>query len=452
MAPNETRQYLAGEAAGDDRLLAAADVVRAAIQHNRSDKLLRLFEYLLAKTFEGKIPTEMQIASDVFAKDKLIDGAPDANVRVHIHRLRKLMKDVFTGTSGPRITIPVAEYRIHLLNDTPIADEPRPPGGRNKLWGSIARSPIILLMSIAIAVVLFAALLTFWPRRESDSIAGSPVWQTFEASDRPITVVVGDYYMFADQAGTGADRFKGPRLIWDSSVPTREDLTIFQMLNPSAAHTVIDFDQHYVTSGTIAALGDIRAALAQIPQLRNIPIKLMTSSQLTPEILKSSDIIYVGLFNGMSMLLLDPLLNASGFRFDKDHGGLTDSASATRYRSDGMVLTDERIARRDFGYIANVPGPAGNRIIVVAGTGDAGLKEVAALVGDPNRLRRLQSNEAKRELGFETLYRVRTIKSVNVGATLLIDRPLQSKGIWDQSGKAPAYRPLDTTLPSNQID
>jgi hypothetical protein len=212
---------------------------------------------------------------------------------------------------------------------------------------------------------------------------------------------------------------------------------------------MIDSNQHFVTSGTIVALGDIRTAFAQIPYLRRKPVQLTTSSQLTPEMLISSDIIYVGLFDGMNVLLRDPLFRASGFEFDTDRSQLVDSATTVRYRSDGMVLTDERIARRDFGYIATIPGPAQNKLIVIAGLGDAGLKEVAELVRDPGRVSAVHSNQKKRERGFENLYRVRTIKSVNVNASLVLDRAMQSSTIWDQSGSAPAYRPIEaSSLPA----
>jgi hypothetical protein len=113
-----------------------------------------------------------------------------------------------------------------------------------------------------------------------------------------------------------------------------------------------------------------------------------------------------------------------------------------------MNLIDERIPRRDFAYLAAVPGPAGNTILVIAGLGDAGLKEAAELVRDPNRLEAIEGDPAMRERGFEALYRVRTIRNVNVGATLVVKRPLHSAGIWDRSANVPAYRPVEVASPA----
>lgn len=430
------------KAATREQLLAAANIVRAAIRHKRSDKLLRLFDYLLVQTFEGKMPTELQIANEVFAKGGMIIGTQDANVRVYVHRLRKLMREVFASSTGPHIIIPVGEYRIRLVNNGMSADNRAIRSRRPMLLDRLTRETLSKIVAVILASAVFGAAVIYWPSGEAASIERSIFWRSLDTSDRPLILVVGDYYLF-EQAGASDDNGPGgPRLVWDRGVPTREDLTILQMLSPDTAHTMIDTNQHYVTSGTIAALGEIRAAFAQIAYLRRKPVQLITSSQLTPEMLISSDIIYVGLFDGMNVLLREPLFRASGFEFDGDRSELIDSATTNKYRSDGMVLTDERISRRDFGYVATIPGPAQNKIIVIAGLGDAGLKEVAELVRDPNRLTSVQSSQQKREKGFENLYRVRTVKNANVSALLVLDRPLQSSTIWDQSGSAPAYRPI----------
>jgi hypothetical protein len=117
---------------------------------------------------------------------------------------------------------------------------------------------------------------------------------------------------------------------------------------------------------------------------------------------------------------------------------MIDRASGKKYQSDGVVLTEERIPRRDYGYIARLPGPSGNNIVVVAGTRDAGLLEMAELVRNPEKLDAARLPAAGTLHGMEALYRVRAMGSLNLGSSLILKRKLRSQEIWDKSLFAPA--------------
>ncbi|MBU0554995.1 MAG: hypothetical protein KKD64_06900 [Alphaproteobacteria bacterium] len=426
-------------------LVETAGAARAALEASRSDRLLRLFDYLLAKSLVGEVPSEQQIALDVFSAESAMANGQDPNVRVYVHRLRKVLESVFAEKEGPKLQIPVGEYRIRVMNDgDDDGDVARQSTTPPRIGTSLAAwRRVGLLAGLAVVLLVAGTLGWQWLDRAAPPLAQTLVWQAFDQSDRPLVVVAGDYYLFASVAGPGSAPGEAPQLIWDKSVPTREDLTILQMLDPAQAHTVVDYNQQFVSAGTIEALASVRSVFSQLPALRQRSVRLVAASQLTPELLKSSDIIYVGLFSGMPALLRDPLEQASRFQIEPGFDGLTDQASAQRYQSDGMVLTDERIARRDFAYLASSPGPAGNRLLVIAGVGEAGLKEAALLAGNLTQMKSLGLDPGRRRSGFEALYRVRTIKNVNVGATPLFNRPLRSAGIWDNSGNVAPYRPFD---------
>ncbi|MEP6867213.1 MAG: helix-turn-helix domain-containing protein [Novosphingobium sp.] len=426
-----------------DRLIAAAPQVRVILEGARSDRLRRLFEYLLERTLAGESPSEQQIAAEAFNDDGYTEGGPDANVRVYMHRLRKLLDGAFQGATGPKLYVPVGEYRIRLVGEQEAAVPTEGTGVKVSMpdWLKVLPGRTFALVAAGLALV---ALVWVWIDHGKAPLAETLAWQTIASDNRPITVVVGDYYLFARLDRNEAAKDQPSQLVLDRSVPTREDLTILQMLDPAKADAVVDYNQQYVSSGTIEALSMVRAGFAQLPTLAHRTINLVAASQLTPEILASTNIIFVGQFSGMTPLLRDPLAQASGFRFDQGFGGVTDAKSATPYQSDGMILTDERIARRDFAYLANLPGPAGNHILVIAGIGDAGVKEAARIAGNLDQLSHLGQGSQRLSSGFEALYQVRTIKSTNVGAALVIDRPLRSGGIWDNSGNVPAYRPITT--------
>ncbi len=421
------------------RLIDVASDVRSVLEGNRSDKLLRLFDYLLEKSLCGEPPSEQQIADEAFADDSGTDGTQDANVRVYVFRLRKLIDSTFAGKPGPRIEIPVGSYCINLVDG-------EKPGSllRFGRWArASSRSLPVRVALLGLAVLTIGGLALVWTSRETDPLAKTMAWQPFEDNARPLTIVIGDYYLFARLDADRSNADAAPQLVWDRSVPTREDLTIFQMLNPTKVEDSVDYNQQFVSGGTIEALSNIRATISKIPAFKGRSLRLTAASQLTPEMLTDSDIIYVGQFSGMPLLLRDPLGQASGFEVSKGNDALIDAGDGERYQSDGMVLTDERIARRDFAYIAGFSGPANNRILIIAALGDAGLKEAAELAGDPDQLLAIKSDAKSRKNGFEALYRVRTMKNVNIGATLILDRVLRPNGIWDNSENMPVYRPIN---------
>ena len=74
-----------GELAGAVRssaLLAEAKVVRESIGFKRSDKLLRLFDFLIDRTLADRPPAEIEIANEVFSIGRDVDVPQDATVRV----------------------------------------------------------------------------------------------------------------------------------------------------------------------------------------------------------------------------------------------------------------------------------------------------------------------------------------------------------------------------------
>jgi hypothetical protein len=426
------------------RVSAAAAYARPGLEGNRSDKLLRLFDFLLERSLQGQPPTEQQIADEVFSIGRTNAPRGDANVRVYVHRLRKILKDMPEPPGGDRLDLPVGSYMLRLAaqeaeEEVNIDEADSVAPERRTLVSRNVALRLFALLAIT-AVAGNAAWLALRPSEDA-RLASSMPWAAISGSDRPITVVMGDYYFF-ESLSESAEAAGAPKLVWDRRVPTREDLIIYQMLNPETASRVVDTNQHYVTSGTIAAAFAIRAALRRDAVFRQRALRLIPASQLTPELLKTTDVIYLGQLSGISAILRDPLVQASPFRLDDDLVSVTDMATGKQYRSDGVELRDEQISRRDYGYIARIPGPAGNNLILVAGLRDPGLKEMADLVIDTVRLAPLRSRVAHSPQGFEVLYQVRTLGSVNLGATVVLQRPIRTQGIWDRSASTPEYRPI----------
>ena len=240
----------------------ASEKMRASLEGNRSDKLLRLFEFLLERTLAGDPPTEQQIAEGVFSTGQTDGPRPDANVRVYVHRLRKLIGATFADTPGPRLDLPPGAYKLRLITP-PSGEDAEPeelsnPIARRRIWRAGRWGAAILLgagFALLAVISLMVPLYDAGPRLNS-----AMPWAAISDSDRPITIVMGDYFLYAEFGGQ-RDRRSTPKLIWDQGVPTREDLIIYQILNPANADAVADLDQQYVTSATLTAATAIRSAL-----------------------------------------------------------------------------------------------------------------------------------------------------------------------------------------------
>lgn len=422
-------------------LEACAARVRLTLGGGRSDRLRQLFDYLLLRTLSGGSPTEQEIVAEAFSDAVHSESGPDSSVRVCIHRLRKAIDATFAGEDGPKLKLPLGEYRIHLVDDH------RTDFNSARSLRSVlkAKSTAARNARRGAAIVFFtlaAGLLYLWLNDDRQPLAETPFWKDFTDSTRPVIVVPGDYYLFAEIDEQATRVGSPPTLVHDRSVPTAEDLTILHILEPEKENILVDYAQQYVSGGTIEAMSIVRRGFATLPKLVGKPVKLIAASKLTPEDLVSSDIIYIGQLSGMPGLLRDPISLASGFQFDPGFEGLSDEKSGTQFQSDRMTLTDERIARRDFAYLSRVPGPAGNRILVIAGVSDAGVKEAAQIARDIDKLHDLGRDPKSVSDGFEALFRVRTIQSINVGSSLVVDRKLQSHRMWDDSGNVPVYRPI----------
>jgi hypothetical protein len=423
---------------------AAALVIRPNLEGHRSDKLLRLFDFLVERSVQGNPPTEGQIAEEVFSTGRIGALPGDSNVRVYVHRLRRMLQNLPVDEQGSRLDLMVGSYMLRLVNQTDLSEpENGQDGGPlpNALNGFRGKSLLRVISAAALAVVLCIGAWLFFRPADGGQLADAMPWAAIRDADRPITLVMGDYYFFGDQP-VGESAPAGSTLVWDRSVPTPEDLIIFQMLNPEKADSVIDQDQHYVTSGTLAAAFAIRAALRRDAVFRQRDLRLVAASQLTPEILTSTDVVYIGQMSGFSAILRDPMAQASSFRVDDSLVSMTDLPSGKQYRTDGIELLDGQISRRDYGYVARIPGPSQNSLILIASLRDAGLKEMVDLALDGERLALLDSRTAGSPQGFEAFYQVRTLGSANLGATQLLARPLHSQGIWDKSAAVPEYRPI----------
>jgi hypothetical protein len=407
-----------------ERLVAEAARVRASGDLGKSGSLIRLFDFLLERSLADRVPKEIEIAQEVFGKTTDFDGMVDASVRVYVHRLRRKLGEHYAGTAGrvDRIGIPLGEYRMALVSPEGDVDAPatapvvatRPAWRTSRLW-------------LALVVLALGNMLawTYYIARQSADAGPLPglLWQPIMENRRPTLLIMGDYYIF----GEAPDGNVVSRLVRDFSINSAADLDNHLMVHPDKVGRYLDVNLHYLPVGGGLALRSLLPVVNAAARPSRIRPVVDTMSNVRPEIFKAANIVYVGFFSGLGPLQ-DPLFRASGFKVGNNFDELVDKASGRRFASDWGVVADGKVPRRDYGYIASVRGPVGNRILIIAGTRDPAVLQMAEVAADAQQIDAIVSKNGGD--AFEALFEVRTLGNLNLGSSLVLARPLRSASIW----------------------
>lgn len=417
-------------------LRAEAERVREVGVLGRSVSLNRLFDFLLDRSAQGSAPKEVEVAQEVFGKPADLDLAQDASVRVYIHRLRRKLEEFYRDAAdgAPRMVIPRGEYRLVLTQeDEPVGPEPAavpdaiPPRRRTRRIAAATAAALLLLLVNGAGWFLFVRGQDGGTAREA---ARSALWQPLSPAERPTLVVLGDYYIFGE-APAGAEV---TRLVREFSINSRDDLDRYLMEHPNDMGRLVDLDLHYLPVGAAAALNAVLPVVdAAIG--RGARVRVITASQLTPDLIKRSNIVYVGYLSGLG-LLRNPVFDASGFSVGASYDELVDDRTGRHYTSDWADVATGTMPRRDYGYLASFTVPGGARLIVIAGTRDAALAQTAEMAVDPAQLRTLK-DKAGDLTRVEALYEVGALGNTNLAGRLVLARP--TAGLKPGSQRARAF-------------
>jgi hypothetical protein len=410
-----------------DRILASGMLGRGGLQ-------TRLFNFLLAATLAGKSPKEIEIAVEVFGRRPDFDGAQDAAVRVYVHKLRRRLDEYYRGDAatldGARLTIPRGEYRLVLAEGAstdlpgeaePSLAEPPGPAPRRARWLALVLG-LSVLANLAIVFALQRGSLQV-ASRELQLVRESALWRPILQDHRPIFVVVGDYYIFGEADAQG----RVARMVRDFDINSAVDLALAVEAKPALASRYVDLDMQYLPVSTAFALNDL---------LRVLPgdgrVSIVQSSTLEPGMLKSGHVIYVGLLGALGELgmLRDPAFAGSRLAAGESFDELIDKKTGRRYTSEAGEAAGTGDGYRDYGYFSSFAGPNGNRIVIIAGTRDAGLMQTADFVIRRSNLTVVEGAAAGAS-GYETLLEVSGVRNTSIDAHPVFTQAMRTTLGWD---------------------
>jgi hypothetical protein len=407
-----------------ERLAAEAGRIRESGDLGRSEPLIRLFDFLLERSLAGRVPKEIEIAQEVFGKTTDFDVMQDASVRVYIHRLRRKLGDHYTRHPGnlDRLSIPLGEYRLVLAFP---ADEAEPAGPQDIAGpGSTRRIGRLWPIVLAFALLNVLAWVYFIGRPPAEAGAlMSNLWKPIVETRRPTLVALGDYYIFGD----APDGLTVTRLVRDFAINSQEQLDAYLLLNPDKFGRYVDVNLHYLPVSVGPALRSLLPIVNAAAKPSGLRPQIGNMSDMALDISKNVNIVYVGFLSGLGQLQ-GPLFRASGFKIGANYDELVDKASGRRFKSDWGIVADGKMPQRDYGYIASLPGPSGNRILIIAGTRDPAVAQMAEVAADPRQLAAIDAKAGGN--AFEALFEVRTLGNLNLGSSLVLARNIHADKVW----------------------
>jgi hypothetical protein len=428
-----------------EQLQAHAERIRASGALGRSALLLRLFNFFVACTLISKVPKEIEVALDVFGKRADFDVGQDAVVRVYIHKLRRKLDEYYAGPGKDdeeRLMIPKGEYRFVMQSHA----EPLPPDlvlepevGPDELrldsetetelevlaavrqsshrWRGLPW----LLAGIALLLVVNLAVMWFKPgvpaSPEMTAVRTNPVWARILDDNLPVYIVAGDYFIFGE---LDESSMNVARLVREYNINSATDLEQYLKNNPELASRYMNLSLRYLPTSVAFALRNIMPLLEpNNKQTRQVQVIL--ASDLTPSMVKSAHIIYIGLLSGMGVLK-ELVFAGSHLAIGETYDELIDRQTGKHYISQAENEFRERASYLDYGFFSARTSVDGNELVVLAGTRDVALMHMAETLTNPGLLVQLE-RQAGVVQDFEALYSVQAINQTNLDGKLLLTYP-----------------------------
>jgi hypothetical protein len=392
----------------------------ASEQMQKADASRKLLAYLAERSLRQETPKELEIAVDVFGRDASFNGAEDSLVRVHVRTLRQRLAEYYVGAGrddSVHFEIPKGAYRLVAVPQTQHV-QPAPPPQRVAFNLAAAVLGALLIVSLLFNVYQWRRLAA--PQdTAAASVRESAIWGGLLASDRTLTIVLGDMFMFS-QLDPKTGRTQTVR---DPAINSSAELRAFLASNPSLAAERGQREATLILKS--AAVG--MASILPIVDRPGRRVEIRLPDELQAEDIRHNDIVYIGPF-----VRLGPLaghyLRHSRYRYDTASGSLTDTVSQKDFVPAGE-LADQRT---DYGIAAKFRGPTGNQIMVLAAMArNAGLLQIVKTLTSAEGLDSfhdaLHANHDVPADSFEALLVVTGFRRTDLGAEVIAVNPLPAR-------------------------
>lgn len=397
----------------------------------------KLLSYLTERALRGETPRETEIAFDVFGKDTSFNGAEQSIVRVSVRTLRQKLAAYYAGPGredSVRFDVPKGGYRLTVtscetvtscqaassvaMTETPTTPPYTPPPRSNKLVHVAAAMLVLLAVSVAINLYQWSTTRVEPADPELSRIRSSAVWSDIIKSNRPITVILGDLFMF-----TQVDEKTGRTLtVRDSAINSDEELRSFITKNPELAAGRGERKVTMVQKGVATSL----ASVLHIVDRPGRRVEVAVREDVPVDDILNHDIIYLGPLVRLGSLNRHYEYR-SRYRYSADGPKILDIAADKSFVPEGS-LSDQHL---DYALAAKFPGPTGNQIMIfTSGARNGGLLQIVRTLTSADGLKKLEQRLAEkspqRTDSFEALLTVTGFRQTNLAADVITVDPLSA--------------------------
>jgi len=226
----------------------------------------------------------------------------------------------------------------------------------------------------------------------------SSIWRTILTQEEPVSLVLGDIFIFQEY-----DSLIGrTRLLRDSESNAVRN---FDSLLRQHPHLVRRNPQ--VSDNPLLMKAHALGLSHLIPVLSTYgpgtTVRLI--SRMSPENLQEGPIIFVGMYKTLGVL--EYVFEDSHFRLQSNKGELLHLPDSTPLTGEGNHLD----YHTDLAYFANLTGPGGHPVWIIAALTDTGLTQLTQTLSEASSLRALEA-KLQASLGslppqFEALFEVK---------------------------------------------
>jgi len=393
----------------------------------RSRHYARLLEFLVQCAIDNKSPKEIELAVDALNRGVDFDVSSDSTVRVYVHQLRKKLDAYYAQhetRATQRIVIPKGKYTLSVLQlARPVALQ----------TATSTRAHWLNLTSglLAVMIVLLTANLIYLTSDDDSEIisathlaATHPIWSKVLTDEKPILLVMGDYYIFGELNASG----NVARMVREFNVNSPGDLENLRFSDIAHTENYLDLDLSYMPEGSAYAL----ARIVPILQESGKPLNITMMSDLTTAEIRSNHIVYIGYISALDKLK-EMTFAGSGLQVGRSYDELFNVRTAEYYTSDAG-LPEQGEPFRDYGMFSTFPASDETQVVLVTGMRDAGLMHTAQALSDAKSLDRLVyaiDNDTDEAVGgFEALFEVFGVDRLNFDANLIYADLLNTSRIW----------------------
>lgn len=368
-----------------------------------ADIYMGLLQYLLQMAQKSKIPKEKDIARDVLQKGDSFDPLIDTSVRVYMYRLRKRLENYYQNegkSSKIQLVIPKGEYFIEF--------RPKLPSLKTK--NIFLNSPLIIVTILWILSLATMAYLWSTNRALRSSVQtiheNDEIWGSFIGNGLPTLLVFGDHFFFASRENNDPATEMHLRYHKVNSMKELQDFIAAQN-NDKNIKYFKDSD-YFLDRYCSWSLMHILPIFYSYKK----DVTLKIASELRWNDFNNYNILFVGSFKTLG--ILDSVfgnLNITYELFPLPNKIIIKDSLQTRPEVLYTFMSkSEPFFQREYSYLAKIPGPNHNVILMMIGFNYIGVENAVKLVTQADLLSQCKQ-DIKKELGelppyFEILYQV----------------------------------------------